>query len=212
MATSTSKGNALSSPSPDSHFVGRTPSAVPMNVNFSRPVKPGGASEDAKRQVLARNAFRSTSTHSGLKPSEHPQPQSSPHRTGELSQLEATQITERPSKPSSPMPSTRRSSNPRAAAGSYLVPLTRNPPSVSSSLNSVYSVYSYYQLDSPSPSPTSDTLQVPPSPHAPPSPMNPALAPKPKGDPVKPVLADQLLQEGIPAPRSQSSQRSCCRI
>ncbi|KAH9043587.1 hypothetical protein EDB84DRAFT_1587266 [Lactarius hengduanensis] len=121
------QGSALSSPTPGSRLLaGRTPSAVPRNVNFSRPVKPGGASEEAKRQVLARNAFR------------------------------------------------------------------------------LYSAYSYYQLDSPSPSPTSDTLQVPPSPYAPPphtppprtpSPLN--SAPAPKGSPEQLVLADQLLQEGI---------------
>ncbi|KAH9075588.1 hypothetical protein EDB83DRAFT_2351105 [Lactarius deliciosus] len=207
------QGSALSSPTPGSRLLaGRTPSAVPMNVNFSRPVKPGGASEEAKRQVLARNAFRSTLTHSSLKPSEQPQPQSSPHSTrGELSLLEAaqsvsTKIPDSPSKPSlspssSPMPSTRRPSNPRATAGSHLM---GNPPSVTSSLSSLYSAYSYYQLDSPSPSPTNDTLQVPPSPYAPPphtppprtpSPLNPA--PAPKGNPEQLVLADQLLQEGI---------------
>ena len=202
------QGNALSSPSPDSKLsAGRTPSAVPRNMNFSRPGKPGGASEEAKRQVLARNAFRSTSTYSSLKSSEQPRLQSSPHRMGEPSQLEATQITEITSglsPSSSSMPPTRRPSNPRAAAGSHLVPLMRGPPSVSSSSNSVYSMYSYYQLDSPSPSPTSETLQVPPSPHDPPprtpptrtpSPMNPASAPK--ADPERLVLADQLLQEGI---------------
>ena len=210
------QGNALSSPTPDSQLLaGRTPSAVPRNVNFSRPVKPGGASEEAKRQVLARNAFRSTLTHSSLKPSEQPQPQSSSHR-GELSLLEAaqsvsTKIPESPSKfslspSSSPMPSTRRPYNPRAAAGSQLAPLMRNPPSVSSSLSSLYSAYSYYQLDSPSPSPspTTDTLQVPPSPHAPPPHTPPPLTPSslnstptPKGDAKQLVLADQLLQEGI---------------
>jgi hypothetical protein len=53
------QGNALSSPIPDAQLLaGRTPSAMPRNVNFSRPVKPDGASEEAKRQVLARNAFR----------------------------------------------------------------------------------------------------------------------------------------------------------
>ncbi|KAH9064976.1 HCP-like protein [Lactarius vividus] len=109
-------------------------------------------------------------------------------------------MPESPSKSSlspspSPIPSTRRPSNPRAAADS---------PSVTSSLSSLYSAYSYYQLDSPSPSPTTDTLQVPPSPYAPPphtppprtpSPLNPA--PAPKGNPEQLVLADQLLQEGI---------------
>ena len=210
------QGNALSSPTPDSRLLaGRTPSAMPRHVNFSRPVKPGGSSEEAKRQVLARNAFRSTSSNSSLKSSEQPQPQS-PHLTGKLSRLEATQSTstmipESPSKPSpspslspSSMPPTRRPSNSRAATSSHLAPLMRNPSSVSSSsMNSLYSMYSYYQLDSPSPSPTTDTLQVPPSPNTPspptltrsPSPLHPT--PAPKSDPVQPVLADQLLQEGI---------------
>ncbi|KAI0247777.1 hypothetical protein BJV78DRAFT_891178 [Lactifluus subvellereus] len=71
------QGNALSSPAPDSHvLVGRTPSALPKNLNFSRPVRPGGTSEEAKRQVLARNAFRSSSS---LHPSLPPTPRSSPH-------------------------------------------------------------------------------------------------------------------------------------
>jgi hypothetical protein len=53
------QGNAISSPIPDARlFAGHTPSAMPRNVTFSRPVKPDGASEEAKRQVLARNAFR----------------------------------------------------------------------------------------------------------------------------------------------------------
>ncbi len=207
------KENALSNPGSSSlWFAGRTPSAIPSNVNFSRPVRPGGASEDAKRQVLARNAFRSTSTHSSLQPSVQPQPYSSPHRTEESSQLEATQsastkIPVSPSKSSSspspsPMPPTRSPSDPRATAGSgQPVPLLHKTPSASS-LNSLYSTYSYYQLDSPSP--TTDTLQVPPSPqttppHTPsprtPSPLNPT--PAPKGDPEQLVLADRLLQEGI---------------
>ncbi|KAI9451223.1 hypothetical protein BJY52DRAFT_1298981 [Lactarius psammicola] len=193
------QGNALSSPTPDSQlFAGRTPSAVPRNVNFSRPVKPGGAAEESKRQVLARNAFRSTLTHSKLS-------------LLEAAQSVSTKISESPSKfslspSSSSMPSTRRPYNPRAAASSQLAPLTHNPLSVSSSLSSLYSAYSYYQLDSPSPSPspTTDTLQVPPSPHAPPprtppprtpSPLN--STPAPKGNPEQLVLADQLLQEGI---------------
>ena len=209
------QGGALPSPTPDSRLLaGRTPSAMPRNVNFSRPVKPGGASEEAKRQVLARNAFRSTLTQSDLKPSEQPHPQS-PHLTGEISRLDAmkspsTKIPESPSKPSlspssSSMPPTRRPSHPRAAADSNLTPLMRNPSSVSSSsMSSVYSVYSYYQLDSPSHSPPPDKLQVPPSPYTPPlhtpptrssSPLHPN--PAPKSDPEQLVLADQLLQEGI---------------
>ncbi|KAN0138653.1 hypothetical protein V8E53_003641 [Lactarius tabidus] len=210
------QGNALSSPTPDSRLLpGRTPSAMPKNVNFSRPVKPGGASEEAKRQVLARNAFRSTLTQSGLKPSEQPHPQSSLNLPGETSRLDASQSTstmipESPSKlplspSSSSMPPTRRPSHPRAAADSNLTPLMRNPSSVSSSsMSSVYSVYSYYQLDSPSHSPPPDTLQVPPSPHAPPLHTPPARSssplyptPAPKSDLEQPVLADQLLQEGI---------------
>ena len=212
------QGNALSIPTPDARLLaGRTPSAMPRNVNFSRPVKPDGASEEAKRQVLARNAFRSTLTHSSSKTPEQPRPQSPPRLTAELSRSEATQyappkITESPSKPSlsltpssPPMPPTRRPSNPRVTE-SHLTPLKRTTSSVSSSsLSSIYSAYSYYQLDSPSPSPTTDTLQVPPSPYAPPSRTStPTRSPSPlrptpesKSDPEQPVLADQLLQEGI---------------
>ncbi|KAF8261016.1 hypothetical protein EI94DRAFT_1747040 [Lactarius quietus] len=207
------RGSALSSPTADPRLLpGRTPSAMPRNVNFSRPVKPGGASDEAKRQVLARNAFRSTLTHFNSKPSEQPQPQSSPHPTGEFARIEATQsasmIPETPpnlSPSSSSMPSTRRPSNPHAVADSHLTPLMRNLPSIStSSLNSIYSAYSYYQLDSPSPSPTTDTLQVPPSPHAPPPHTPPTRSPSPlqpnpahKSGPEQLALADQLLQEGI---------------
>ncbi|KAI9436425.1 hypothetical protein H4582DRAFT_2158103 [Lactarius indigo] len=99
------------------------------------------------------------------------------------------------------MPSTRFPLNPRAVAGSYLI---HNPLSVTFLLSSLCSVYSYYQLDSPSPSPTTDTLQVQLSPYAlslhtaPPrthSPSNPA--PAPKGNPEQLVPTDQLFQEII---------------
>jgi hypothetical protein len=73
------RGNALSSPAPGFRvLVGRTPTSLPKNINFCRPVSPGGTSKEVKRQVLARNSFCSTSTHSNLRPSPQPAPQSSP--------------------------------------------------------------------------------------------------------------------------------------
>jgi hypothetical protein len=46
-----------------------------------------------------------------------------------------------------------------------LPPSKRTTSSLSSSsLSSIYSAYWYYQMDSPSPSPTNDTLQIPASP------------------------------------------------
>ncbi len=63
-------GNVLSSPIAESHSVDHrltSGGARSKYLNFSRPLRVGGASEDTKRQVLARNAFRTP-------PSQSPQP------------------------------------------------------------------------------------------------------------------------------------------
>jgi hypothetical protein len=195
-------GNASASLAPNPHLlVGRTPSSLPKNLNFSRPVKSGGGTsgeDEAKRQVLARNAFRSRQS---------AQP-SSPHLSGKPPLFEERQrpSPKSPGSPSdsplaptfSPVPSARHASNLRVSTNNHLEPLLHEPPPLPSSSNSIYSIYSYYQLDSPTRSPTMDTLQVPPSPHAPP-PINPPplASPASKNDPQQPALADQLLQQGI---------------
>ena len=63
---------------------------------------------------------------------------------------------------------------PRATPNNQPIPLSHDPPPPSSSRSSLYSAYSYYQLDSPSGAPTSDSLQVPSSPYVPP-PLAPHL-------------------------------------
>jgi hypothetical protein len=188
--------NASSSPSPDSHvFAGRFRSILPKNLNFSRPVKPGdvSVSETSKRQVLARNAFRSTLTQSNLQPSAQPSP---PSRSGRTSPFEHGPSDS----PSAPVPSAPFPSRPHVAISTNNpIPLLHEPPPLSPA-TSLYSMYSYYQLDSPhSPnSPKSDTLQVPPSSQGPPSRSpSPMRAQAPSSDLQKLDLADQLLQEGI---------------
>jgi len=94
------------------------------------------------------------------------------------------------------------STMPRATPNNQPIPLLHDPPppsAASSSRSSLYSAYSYYQLDSPSGSPPSDSLQVPSSPHTPPprTPSPLATTSAHKNDLRQPDLADQLLQEGI---------------
>jgi hypothetical protein len=195
--------NASSSPSPDSHVLaGRTRSVLPKNLNFSRPVRPDdvSVSETSKRQVLARNAFRSTLTQSNLQPSAQPSPPSPLHRSGRTSPFEHRSSSDSPPAPSSPVPSAHLPSRPHVSVSTNNpIPLLHEPPPLSPS-TSLYSMYSYYQLDSPhSPhSPESDTLQVPPTSQAPPSRSpSPMRAQVPSSDLQKLDLADRLLQEGI---------------
>jgi len=87
-----------------------------------------------------------------------------------------------------------------AAPNNQPIPVLHDPPPPPSARSiSLYSAYSYYQLDSPSDPSPSDSLQVPSSPHTPlPRPQSPlATTPALKVDSQQPGLADQLLQEGI---------------
>jgi hypothetical protein len=199
------RGNSSASPSPDSHILaGRIRSVLPKNLNFSRPVKAGdvSVSETSKRQVLARNAFRSTLTQSNLQPSAQPSSSSSPlHRSERTSPFEHGSFDSLSAPTtSSPVPSAPFPSKPHVSVPTNNpIPLLHEPPPLSRS-SSLYSMYSYYQLDSPhsSNSPKSDTLQVPPSSKAPPSRSpSPMDAQAPSSDLQKLDLADQLLQEGI---------------
>ncbi|KAH9983360.1 hypothetical protein BJV74DRAFT_777203 [Russula compacta] len=95
------------------------------------------------------------------------------------------------------MPSTRPSPL-RVTTDNQPVPLLDGPSRGPSSPISLYSAYSYYQLDSPSDSPTSDSLQVPASPYTPPSRSpSPLVNPASNNTPQQLELADQLLQQGI---------------
>ncbi|KAI9510361.1 HCP-like protein [Russula earlei] len=79
-----------------------------------------------------------------------------------------------------------------------LQPLLHHLPRVTSSPGSLYSTYSYYQLDSPSDPSTSDLPQVQASPHT--SPIrtpSPLAGSAPRSTLQQLDLADQLLQEGI---------------
>ena len=192
------RGDVLSSSINGSHsMAGRIPSTLPKHLNFSRPVRPAGTSEEAKRLVLARNAFRQSElSHSN--PQQPPQPQPRPRASPHL--LAPSQQESAPEAPLTTSSSSFTSSiMPRATSKNQPLPLFHDPPPPSSSRSSLYSSYSYYQLDSPSGSPTGDSLRVPSSPHTPPprTPSPLATTPALKTDPRQLDLADQLLQEGI---------------
>jgi hypothetical protein len=191
-------GNAPPSAIDDSGFmVGRTPSSLPLHLNFSRPVRPAGTAEESKRLVLARNAFRrSAASNSNPRQSPQPQPRASPHL---LAPLQTG-----PSAPKAPLTASPDSFTPPTMPYSVPIinqpiPLLHDPPPPPSARSSLYSAYSYYQLDSPSDLPPSDRLQVPSSPQAPPLRTQSPLATTPalRNDAPQPDLADQLLQEGI---------------
>ena len=192
------QGRAIVLPSPidGSHsMVGRTPSTLPVHLNFSRPVKPTSASEESKRLVLARNAFRSAAPNSNPRQSPQPQPRASPHLLAPLQTERSAPKAPLTASPDSFTPSTMPHANPN----NQPMPLLHDPPTPPSARSSVYSAYSYYQLDSPSDPPPSDSLQVPSSLHTPPPRTQSPLATTPalKDDSPQPDLADQLLQEGI---------------
>ena len=203
--------NVLSGPIVESNSVGYKPSRGSQRnyKNFSRPLRAGGASEDAKRQVLARNAFRQSEFTPPSAQSPQPSPGASPlSRQISPSSKEGQHVPETPldssmssnTHPASLIP-TRRAPKPPVAVSTQIIPLLHEPPRVSSSPTSLYSKFSYYELDSPASSPTSDSLQVPASPHTPTppqrttSPLTPDTAPR--DDRQHLDLADQLLQEGI---------------
>jgi len=192
------RGNVLASPINGSRpMAGRTPSSLPNRLNFSRPVRPAGTTEESKRLVLARNAFRQSALSHSTPQSPQPQPRASPHLLSPLQKEQPAPEAPLMTTPSSftPSPSTM----PRATPNNQPIPLLHDPPPPSSSRSSIYSAYSYYQLDSPSGSPPSDSLQVPSSPHTPPprTPSPLATTSARKNDLRQPDLADQLLQEGI---------------
>ena len=187
--------NVLSSPINGSRpIAGRTPSSLPNRLNFSRPVRPAGTAEESKRLVLERNAFRQSGLSHPNPQSPQPQPRASPHL---LSPSQKEQSA--PGAPLTTPPSSSPSTMPRVTPNNQPMPLLHEPPPPSSSRSSIYSAYSYYQLDSPSGSPPSTSLQVPSSPHTPPprTPSPLATTSAPKNDLRQPDLADQLLQEGI---------------
>ena len=199
-------GNVLSSPITESHSIGRSPSTQRKHLNFSRPMRAGGASEDTKRQVLARNAFRRSEFTHPTAQSPQPSPGASPPLSRQFSpSKEGKHVPETPlnsSTSSNTLASsfipTRPSPKPPVSASKQVVPLLHDPPRVSSSPTSLYSKFSYYELDSPSSSPSTDSLQVPASPHTPPQRVASPLTPDPpRNNPQQPELADQLLQEGI---------------
>lgn len=203
-------GNSLSSPIAESQSAGNRPSggAERNYLNFSRPMRAGGASEDTKRQVLARNAFRRSppSPQSPQPSAGAPPPLSRQTSRSNEGQHEGQHVPENPlnssmtsnNRPPSLIP-TRAAPKPPVTANTQIVPLLHEPPRISSSPTSLYSSFSYYELDSPSGSPASDSLQVPASPHTPPqratSPLTPGSASR--DNDKQPELADQLLQEGI---------------
>ena len=200
-------GDVLSSPITEPRSVGRTPSTQRKHLNFSRPMRAGGASEEeAKRQVLARNAFRRSEFTHPTAQSPQPSPGASPPLSRQISPSRERQhvpaaplnISTSSNTLTSSFIPTRPPPKPPVSASKQVVPLLHDPPRVSSSPTSLYSKFSYYELDSPSSSPTSDSLQVPASPHTPPQRVaSPLTLDPPKDNSQQPGLADQLLQEGI---------------
>jgi hypothetical protein len=199
-------GNVLSSSITESHSIGRSPSTQRKHLNFSRPMRAGGASEDTKRQVLARNAFRRSEFTLPTAQSPQPSPGASPPLSRQFStSREGKHVPETPlntSTSSNTLESsfipTRPPPKPPVSASKQVIPLLHDPPRVSSSPTSLYSKFSYYELDSPSSSPSTDSLQVPASPHTPPQRAASPRKPDPPRDNSKQLeLADQLLQEGI---------------
>ncbi|KAI0060897.1 HCP-like protein [Artomyces pyxidatus] len=84
------------------------------------------------------------------------------------------------------------SPGPQTASTAQTITLPRDPPPIPSSPGSLYSAYSYYQLDTPQQSPTGATLQVPGSPRA-----TPQLSQPPRRAPDDGMTADSYLQLGI---------------
>ena len=202
-------GDVLSSPIAESHSVGHTPSTQRKHLNFSRPMRAGGASEDTKHQVLARNAFRRSAFTRPSAQSPRPSLGASPPHSREISpSRKGQQVPENPLNTSifsnaltSSLIPTRPAPKPPVAADKQVAPLLHAPPRVSSSPTSLYSMFSYYELDSPSSSPTSESLRVPASPHTPQTRTqrvaSPMPDPAPRDDSRQVDLADRLLQEGI---------------
>jgi hypothetical protein len=205
-------GSVLSTPIAGPHSVGHRPSGGNQRsyLNFSRPMRAGGASEDTKRQVLARNAFRRSAFTPPSAQSPQPSPgtpppplsrQISPSKEGQhVPETPLNSSMSSNTHPSSLIP-TRSAPKPPIAVSTQITPLLHEPPRVSSSPTSLYSKFSYYELDSPASSPTSDSLQVPASPHTPTPPQRAASPLTPdrarRDNYQQPELADQLLQEGI---------------
>ncbi|KAJ7630343.1 HCP-like protein [Roridomyces roridus] len=152
--------------------------------------------DEQKQRVLQRNGRRTApSTPDGPGPSAYfDRPAGSPLRT---------QLTPRPTSDASSVYSVASSPrdvhDPSATSSSQPVTLLRRPPSLRpDSPVSLYSAYSFYQLDSASPSPT-DKAFAPPSPGAVPPGKRVAFAPSrpPSTTRSSPQTAQDYLQLGI---------------
>jgi TPR repeat protein len=200
---------------------GKTPIIRPTTANFSRPARsavevPHAWENEQKQRVLERNASRRTAPNtpdtqysgfalpvqgSSSRPDSSASSvysqasQSQPHSQ---SRLDASQPGSR---------SQSRSPEPLRAPGEP-VHLLRRPPSLrAGSPVSLYSEYSFYQLDSATPSPTTDKqfspVSAPPQPSqlkrvefAPSSPRSPR-SPTPSASPAGSRTAQEFLQLGI---------------
>ncbi|KAJ7924326.1 hypothetical protein B0H13DRAFT_1601806 [Mycena leptocephala] len=159
---------------------GKTPIIRPTTANFSRPARsavevPDAWEQEQKKRVLERNASRRTVPNS-------PDPQySGPSQYSSRPDSSASSVysqttTSRGGPPLGYPPGSRSQSRspepPRAPTTPGEVQLLRRPPSLrSGSPVSLYSTYSFYQLDSATPSPTDK--QFSPSTAAGPSQLSP---------------------------------------
>ncbi|THH11340.1 hypothetical protein EW146_g8081 [Bondarzewia mesenterica] len=230
------------SPAPSPSRAGRTPSALPSGVNYSRPVRP--PSEEGKRKVLERNAHRARTPqasplsgsgsqtfqsmqsarpvepHNGSARRHPPSPlsgqPSSPYAVPQTdgastkpslgSQPSGTQMlpshvisaSRSPStrlSPHSPAPLTPLSPASVDSSQAQIIILPQEPPPISSSpIGSLYSAYSFYQLESPASSPTSDSLRVPGTSMTPPA-QSQSKPPSPSPHASKPNTTDPRTPE-----------------
>ncbi|KAF7367526.1 hypothetical protein MSAN_00815600 [Mycena sanguinolenta] len=178
---------------------GKTPIIRPTTANFSRPARPAvevphAWENEQKKRVLERNASRRTAAQAR-------RPDSS--TSSVYSQNSALETSPQSgSRPQSRSPEPPRSPEypQRERAPGEPVQLLRKPPSLrASSPVSLYSTYSYYQLDSATPSPTDKQFPSSPSTAAAPSPLKRVeFAPTPASPSSSGArTAQEFLQLGI---------------
>ncbi|KAJ7185572.1 hypothetical protein C8R46DRAFT_937083 [Mycena filopes] len=196
----------ISEPEQLGYRAGKTPIIRPTTANFSRPARsavevPIEWENEQKQRVLERNASRRTApnTPDGNAPQSFWRPES----TSSSVYSHDASTSQPPSRGRSPDP-------PQQHRPGEPVQLLRRPPSLrASSPVSVYSAYSFYQLDSATPSPTDKSFRSPsplqPSPKhikfatagpVPPSVSSPLSASHSSGEPAT-RTALEFLQLGI---------------
>ncbi|GLB36637.1 putative sel1-like repeats containing protein [Lyophyllum shimeji] len=205
---------------------GRTPVVRPITSNFSRPVRPpiSPEAEERKRRVLERNSRRTASPGGPHRESQGAQDQESrPPLVGGSVSLPTSTTRDRPTSPVTSIRSTHsrtRNPSPLREQVSQISPATQatsmtpdmslkpsrgptstlnRPPSRSDSPASLYSTYSYYQLDSATPSPTGGSFHD--------APLDPsAFTAQPRAAPTPPVSSSRTPTPQPRAPENRTPQ------